>query len=1391
MSEQKSRLSIEIDSSQAVRDAQAVTKELIAIKTTGDFAAKSVEGTSKSINHFSQEGTKGASSAKILSDQVKSVGNSSKIASDGISKVTQSTAASAASMDSATKAARALASRIAAIATVGAAISKTDAFSGYENRLKLVTANQDELNLAMSDTFRIAQSSRQDWDSVVQVYQRFSENAKTLGIDMKKTAEVTETVAKAVAISGASAASAEAALTQFGQALASGVLRGEELNSVMEQTPGLSKAIAQGMGITIGQLRSVAAEGKITSEVLINALTKSKDSVDELFGKTSMTIGQSMTYLNNEVTKFVGEAGKGSGAANALAGSIKLVGDNLDVVTSGAILAGIGYVTMAIAKQGDAVHMNMAKILAKQTANRAEIASQVAESTATLNTAKAHLANVQATNAEAQAKYGATAAALRYSQAQAAVTVATSAQTAAQARLTTTTLTYQRVAAGAWSLIGGPIGAITLGVTGLAASYMYMSGRAEEATAKIKQQGEAANKTADELKKLEGRDRALVESDLAKAFEAENKKLKELNFTFNAHVIAIQNAHKGNVEITDISNQVRQGIISQEEAIKRLNTLNFIDPQQFKQLKDANFTYDEQRIVVQRNADAQGVLGKQVKLTGNESSNSVGKNIDLANSHYRVAEGANAETKSLSELGKERLKLAQQSTDDIVKANDLWLRSAKANKDGGAYGDFMKDFKTRYKLPVSEALPKEFETIAHKEWLSTKEIAGYREQITKQAQAQAKADREKTKELEKQNKLLANGARLVGVSGNSGKSTGPHLHVQYPMGSNKGGVTAEHLARFQLGGKTLNPNNSNSPYGKVRSDGKKHGGWDFKTPVGTPITTNVAVKNVTTHKGGDAGFYSRVTFADGVVIDLMHQVPGIDQKLKGGASDGKSNSLTLKQQESLELKDAREAESLSNDYRTITEKDAADHQKRMADLRKHGLTKEMEMEKARYEKTKELRALEQTLEIDGWRWVGEEKIKNDAAVNRLRIEASTDFNAKEKAAAIQSIEEKRQFEVEAIRLVQQEKQQAYEQEIAKRRRDIDDRMARTIMGSGEYQAYSLSENKKNEYTDNDEDHNREIVAINKLYADREILQDEHLKRLASAKRLHEDAEYAISVDYKKREDDLLLSQRNAQLNMWAGVLSQSQNTWAQMTQSIKDGAGEQSSAYKIAFAAQQAFSIASTLVATHLAAAQVMADPSALTLAQKTSYATMITGLGYANVGLIAAQTIAGFATGGAIKGAGTGTSDSIPIMASNGEFMIREFAASKLGAQTLDYINKTGELPYHALQEQILLQQGNSRASVQGFSTGGLVGSPQQSSPMIERQRLVAARESNAIARGNDPTVTIQQTITFDTSNGEAKIDTNGQRALAESLNGAMNNWARRESMQGGVLFNAIRRVR
>ncbi|EPK2541427.1 tape measure protein, partial [Acinetobacter baumannii] len=437
------------------------------------------------------------------------------------------------SMDSLSVATRALAGHMAGLLTVGSAISKMDTYTGLQNRLKLVTNNQVELNKATEDTFRIAQKTYSAWDSVLQVYQRFSDNAKTLNLTMDDTARLTETVSKAVAISGASAEAADAALVQFGQALASGTLRGEELNSVMEQTPALAKAIAKGMGITVGELRSVAAEGKITSQEIVKALKNVQDEVDTLFAKTDITIGQSLTLLNNEITKFVGEAGKGSGAAQALSGSIQLLANNLNLIADSAFAIGIGLMTKAVLTKTVAVQASIAAstkqvfaTIAERNANIAAAKAEVESALAEAQSTQVTLTNIKATHAQIMAEIelekvrlkaqiteqGRTATITRMAQlgrlqAQVALEVAAAetAQSASSARLSAA-LTAQSVATSRLALAKSALMAIFspmgLAIAATAASFYLLSSSSDEVKESLATQSDSVSDLTDKYIKL-------------------------------------------------------------------------------------------------------------------------------------------------------------------------------------------------------------------------------------------------------------------------------------------------------------------------------------------------------------------------------------------------------------------------------------------------------------------------------------------------------------------------------------------------------------------------------------------------------------------------------------------------------------------------------------------------------------------------------------------------------------------------------------------------------------------------------------------------------------------------------------------------------------------------
>ncbi|EXC48665.1 tape measure protein [Acinetobacter baumannii] len=631
---QESRLVIVIDAKNAERNARNLGNELDSIERKGDFASKS--------------------------------------------------------MDSLSVATRQLAGYMAGLVTVSAAINNMDTYTGLQNRLKLVTNNQVELNKATEDTFRIAQKTYSAWDSVLQVYQRFSDNAKTLNLTMDDTARLTETVSKAVAISGASASAADAALVQFGQALASGTLRGEELNSVMEQTPALAKAIAQGMGITVGELRSVAAEGKITSQEIVKALRNVEKDVDALFAKTDITIGQSLTLLNNEITKFVGESGKGSGAAQVLAGNIQTLAGNLDVLTSAMMVGGaywLGTYIPAIYASGVAVAAKI-KELAAQTvtqytaiqAERAAAAQQVISTQAVVANTQATLAAIAAEKAlEVQrlksqiSEKGRAATLTRMAELkkiEAQVTrelaLAEDALAVAQSRSAAAGAASVGIGSRLLGLLGGPVG-IGITVASLAAGYLLMRDNTAEANKKLEEQAKVAERTDEALKKLAGNDKTKAVNDLTAAFNAQNEALEKSSRSVASALIDIENYARGNWEVEKISQEARKGTISYTEAIERLNKIK-LPTDLYENLKKQAAQYDQNSVKAAQSADKLKIFGVEVTLTGNKAQNAAAQHQQQADALGNTASEAEKATKALQDY---QAKQKDSVIDSIYKSG--WL----------------------------------------------------------------------------------------------------------------------------------------------------------------------------------------------------------------------------------------------------------------------------------------------------------------------------------------------------------------------------------------------------------------------------------------------------------------------------------------------------------------------------------------------------------------------------------------------------------------------------------------------------------------------------------------------------------------------------------------------
>ena len=800
------------------------------------------------------------------------------------------------SMDSMSVATRSLVGYMGGLVTIGAAISKMDAYTGLQNRLKLVTDSQAELNTAMNDTFGIAQKTASSWDSVAMVYQRFADNADRLNITMAQTSALTETVSKAISVSGGSAASAEAALMQFGQALASGVLRGEEFNSLAEQAPGLLKAIAFGLNTNVGSLRAMAQDGKITGDVLVDALGKAKPYIDDLFNRTDFTISQSFTKLSNEVTKFVGEAGKGSGAASALSDSIGFLAKNLSTIADIAIVGGVAMLTKTILAQTVAIQGSITASVARRAADAAVLQSQVqlaalevqrtrqiaAQAISEIGLARQELNSATTRTARAAATMRLTQAEIAHRIALNQTTAAIATNTAAQNALNASRAIGTRMLA----LVGGPIGAITLGVAGLAAGYMYLKNRTAEANAKLEEQGKIAQETDAELRKLSGNDKISAVRDLTAAFNAQNETLAKSKESVDAVLFSIRAVSVENEAARKVTEDARNGVISYDEAIKRLNQMD-IPTDLYDQLKKQVFQYNENAEKAGESQRALNALGKAVKLAGNLFQN--------------AAVGVDENSKA---LGKNKT-AAEEATEAQKKFKaSLFDREFEARLTKGLLAKGYTPEQVANMVQTANWAQKNNVKLTNELYQAGLQVLSIEEQNKKVIESRNAAEKKVTQEKEKQLKL---GQRLIGISGNSGIGTGAHLDVRYGGSRDGQKVSKEHLARLEAGGKSLSNYRVSSDYGNRKAPTKGassfHKGIDFAMPVGTPITTKVAVKDIKTaydSKGG--GYYSTVTFEDGVVLKLLHQSPSMMGKVKGGASDG-----TLKSNQDLEKEAERQA----------------------------------------------------------------------------------------------------------------------------------------------------------------------------------------------------------------------------------------------------------------------------------------------------------------------------------------------------------------------------------------------------------------------------------------------------------------------------------------------------
>jgi len=216
----------------------------------------------------------------------------------------------------AASAARSFAGVVAAGISAKAFIDAADSVTVLNNQLKLATGSQAAATAAQAALFDIAQRSRVSFTELGATYAQIARASDGLGLSSTQLLTVTEAIGNAMTISGGDAGGMQAALTQLSQGMASGVLRGEELNSVMEQTPRLARALADGLGVPIGKLREMGEAGQLTADRVIAALQSQADVLRNELAGSATTSAQAMQVLANSATSLVATFNEGAGISN-------------------------------------------------------------------------------------------------------------------------------------------------------------------------------------------------------------------------------------------------------------------------------------------------------------------------------------------------------------------------------------------------------------------------------------------------------------------------------------------------------------------------------------------------------------------------------------------------------------------------------------------------------------------------------------------------------------------------------------------------------------------------------------------------------------------------------------------------------------------------------------------------------------------------------------------------------------------------------------------------------------------------------------------------------------------------------------------------------------------
>lgn len=1284
------------------------------------------------------------------------------------------------------------------ILTINKAITMADGYTQMAARIRNATASAEEYALVQERVLATANTTYRQLGEAQEVYLSMAGGMKSLGYQTTQTLDLVDSLSFSFTHNATRVDQAQSAMDALSKSMAKGKIDADAWISIVTGADNVIADMAKTTGKSEAEIRKLGAEGKASLNDLIKTLIATRDENEKLANSMENSLADGFTKLSNEVTVYLGKANEATSATGVLAGGLSSLADNLEAVANTGAVLGIGYVTSALLTKGAAVKAGLALSAQRKIADQAELVSQTqltaaevrrtgsiaqytqmqladARATAARMTGMQRLAYVQSTVIPLEVKA---------TQATAAHTAATNADTLAQE------INNKARSRGAMLLgiLGGPIGAITTGVMALAAGYAYMSYRTSEANAKLEEQGRVAEKTNAELQKLTGNDKKNAVSDLTAAFNAQNETLAKSKESVDAVLFAIRAAAVENEKARKVAEDARNGLISYNDAIRMLNEMD-IRPDLYEMLKKQTKEYDTNSTKAGNSQKALKALDVQVKLSGNSFQNAVNQ-ID------KHSEALNR-NKTAAQKAAEGLEALKKSLFD--REYEAYLTKALLAKG------YSED-QVRVMIDTANFARKEGIQLTNEMYQAALKVAGIEEQNKKVIDSRNAAERERTKELEKQQKVLTASSK---VQANAAKYNFAGLESKYGLPS--GTLSAIHAIETGNTGKTNQVNKQSGATGGfqfLEGTAKQYGVKDrtdlaqsaegaakymsyllklFKGDLEKAVRAYHAGEG-NVQKGKNIGKYNN---------DYWSKFKGYTAGVNGFSV----GDVGSKEWEKL-LEEAAKMAEQQAELRKNLELNVADEVTRIRSKLADDL---QEIDKAGYspERAKELKA-EYQARADNDIAIAEYALKTklddyeafkktesqllEDSFNERKFYAARDLeltkDQRDKAVALldeqlkqeqallmlaqetrlfqmrealmsetAAIQERYRLEREQIllnsKLSQEQKQREIALSKALQEEENRRRLNNAVQQWGGIQAemngtgdqYRLEQERFGRMDASQDVFDAQMSQVDQAAQDPNANIQELAAQREAIWQEHHDRMVAIESDYYANSQALQL----AGMGQIASGL----------TSIVGDMAGEQSSAYKAMFAIEKGFAIAQSALAiqTGISKAVALGFPQNIpVIAQTVMEGAKITSA-------IKSITDTGFSGGGYT---GHGGKYEPAGVVHKGEGVLTQEEVKALG----------GPQGFEDLRKSIR----------RGYATGGLAADTHRVG--MGAVSAIGSGGGNSSSSGGD--VKISQSITF--ADGGAKVDTQGQKEIAQSLNNMMDAWARRESRQGGVLYKLAR---